>query len=447
LVVLSAALPVRAAYQIPAGRGPGPTAAVALDEPIRRMAEVERAVKAFERGEVDACLKQLEQAVKAHPELPPAQALFARLAFQGKQTGLIRPALERAAVQAPDHPDVYLLCANLALLEGRLTDAAVHLEKASALATAPAAQWTAGQKRQFALLGHQGMALVAEGRGDWKAARQELTAWLALEPNNGGARQRLGKAFFQLKEYTQAQAELERAAKDDPALDPAALTMGWLFTAAGDLKKAEEWMNYAVKLAPDSVAVRFGFASWLLEQGRGDEAAAQAEAAARLDPASNAARRLTALVALQRKDFAAAERTFQELATAAPGDAWLRNHLALVLAEQAGSDRLRRALELAELSVRQNPSDAQALATLGTVYYRQHRGDEAEKVLQAVVASGKGNSDAAYFLARVKADRGAPDGAASLLRTALAAPGLFLFRKDAQQWLDRLTTSSAKSPN
>jgi hypothetical protein len=78
------------------------------------------------------------------------------------------------------------------------------------------------------------------------------------------------------------------------------------------------------------------------------------------------------------------------------------------------------------------------------VYYLQHRGDEAEKILQAVVASGKGKSNAAYLLARVKADRGASDGAAALLKTALAAPGLFLFRKDAQQWLDRLTAASAK---
>ena len=118
----------------------------------------------------------------------------------------------------------------------------------------------------------------------------------------------------------------------------------------------------------------------------------------------------------------------------------MRNQLALVLAEQADDAKRRRALELAELSVRQNPKDADALATLGTVYYRLNRLDEAEKVLQAVVNSGKGNSDAAYILARVKADRGHPDTAPPLLKMALSAPGLFIFRKDAQQWLDRLTT-------
>ena len=100
--------------------------------------------------------------------------------------------------------------------------------------------------------------------------------------------------------------------------------------------------------------------------------------------------------------------------------------------------------ELAELSVRQNPNAAEALATLGTVYYRQNRLDDAEKVLQAVVTSGKGNSDAAYFLAQVEADRGNRDAAMALLKTALDAPGLFVFRKDAQQSLDRLTASPSK---
>jgi predicted Zn-dependent protease len=288
------------------------------------------------------------------------------------------------------------------------------------------------------------MALVAEGRGDWKAAQKALADWLALDPANGGARQRLGKALFNLGKYQEAQQELQRATKDDASLEPAAVSMAWLHSRAGDLKKGEEWMHYALKGAPDSVVVRMGFAAWLLEQGRADEATEQARAAAKLEPKSFAVKRLIALAARQRKDLGAAEQAFQELATESPGDAWVRNQLALVLAEQADADKLRRALELAELSVRQNPNAPEALATLGTVYYHQHRLDEAEKVLQAVLASGKANSDAAYILAHVRADRGNPDGATALLKTAIDAPGLFIFRKDAQQWFDRLTTASSK---
>ena len=62
------------------------------------------------------------------------------------------------------------------------------------------------------------------------------------------------------------------------------------------------------------------------------------------------------LAARERKDFAAAEHVFQALAQESPGDAWVRNQLALVLVEQPDDATRRRALELAELSVRQDPN-------------------------------------------------------------------------------------------
>lgn len=145
-----------------------------------------------------------------------------------------------------------------------------------------------------------------------------------------------------------------------------------------------------------------------------------------------------------RKDFAKSELIFQALADQSPGDVLLRNQLALVLAEQADQTKGRRALELAELSVRQDPEGPDTLATLAHVYYRLQRTEDAEKVLQAIVESGQASSDAAYTLARVKADQGNPEVALALIRTALAAPGLFIHRDDARQWLDRLEASSKK---
>ena len=89
--------------------------------------------------------------------------------------------------------------------------------------------------------------------------------------------------------------------------------MGWLFTRAGNLKKAEEWMDYAAKTSPDSLPVRLGVASWLLEQGRPDEAQSQAETAAKIQTKSNEVQRVLGLAARQRNDLAWAERIFQDL--------------------------------------------------------------------------------------------------------------------------------------
>jgi tetratricopeptide (TPR) repeat protein len=359
--------------------------------------------------------------------------------LQNHQVALIRPALERASGEDPAHPEVFLLFGDLALREGRLTDAAVHFEKARALASSP--RWTTKQRQGFERLGLQGQTSVAESRGDWQAARTALEGWLALDPPNARVRHRLGKALFGLGQQDAAYQELQRAARQDGTLEPAAITMGWLFTQAGDLKKAEQWMNYAVETTPGSLAARVDLAAWLLEQGRADEAQDQAGRAETLDARSQPARRLLGLASRARKDFARAEPIFQALVQESPGDAWVRNQLALVLAEQADEAKRRRALELAEASVRQDPSDPDAVATLGTVYYRLHRLDDAEKVLHAVVDSGRGSSDAAYTLARVRADRGHADGAPALLRSTLDAPGFFIARNEARRWLDRLTVA------
>jgi autotransporter-associated beta strand protein len=217
-------------------------------------------------------------------------------------------------------------------------------------------RWTPEQRGGFDLLCHQGNASVALGRGDWKAAQTALDGWLKLEPANALARQRLGKALFHLGQRDAACRELERAAKDDASLEPAAVTMGWLYTKAGDQKKAEEWLDYAVKSSPASPAARIGLTTWLLEQGRAEEAQAHADAGARLDPQSQGARRLLALAARARKDFASSELILQALVRESPGNAWARNQLALVLVEQADPAKQRTALELAELSVRQEPN-------------------------------------------------------------------------------------------
>src|SRR5207253_10288038 len=109
--------------------------------------------------------------------------------------------------------EVAILFGNLALVEGRLTDGSVHFEKAGALALSQ--RWTAEQRRRFERLCHQGQAFLAEARGDWKAARAALAAWLEQEPANARARQRLGKALFSLGQPDPAYEELQRAAKED----------------------------------------------------------------------------------------------------------------------------------------------------------------------------------------------------------------------------------------
>jgi hypothetical protein len=107
--------------------------ATGMGDSSQGLGQLDQGAQSFQRVNFEACLKRLGQVVKAHPELPPAQVLFAEPAFQNNESARIRPALERASAETPARPDVYIQFGNLALLEGRPTDAAVHFEYATAL--------------------------------------------------------------------------------------------------------------------------------------------------------------------------------------------------------------------------------------------------------------------------------------------------------------------------
>jgi tetratricopeptide (TPR) repeat protein len=405
---------------------------------------LDRAVASFALDDYESCPKQLSEAALADAALPPAPMAFAEPAIPKDSVNLVRPALERAVKDVPDHPEVYLLFGELAVRDGRWADAELHLARARELAAAD--RWAGEPRRGFERQRLQGEARIAEARGDWKAARAALEDGLKLDPNDAATRQRLGRALFHLARHDAAYQELQRAARDDVSrwLEPPAIAMGWLYQESGDSAKAGEWMEYAVRAAPDSALARLGVAAWLLDQNRAEEARTHAVEAAQLDPRSVAARRLLGLAERASHHLDRAREIDQVLAREAPEDPWVCNELALVLAEQPDDARHREALELAERNARRAPGSAEALATLGRVYHRLGRLDEADAVLQAVVASGHASSDALYTLARVRADRGRAGDAPALLKAALAAPGLFVARDQARRWLERLD-AAAKS--
>src|SRR5262245_39254767 len=99
--------------------------------------EIEKAGKAVQEGKIDEGLKLLQEAAKKHPTLPPAKLMLARLLVQARETlAQGRAYLEQAAGENPDHPFVYLSNADLALNEGRFTDALLNCQRALDLSAA-----------------------------------------------------------------------------------------------------------------------------------------------------------------------------------------------------------------------------------------------------------------------------------------------------------------------
>jgi tetratricopeptide (TPR) repeat protein len=376
----------------------------------------------------------LAAAGKKLPALFPPRVILAKLFVLNNQAAEARAALEQAAAEYPEHPENYLLFGQLALREGRTTDAAVHFDKAAALADGD--KWGADVKQRLRGEALLGLTSVAERRKDLKAAEAALAACLKLDPKNAKARERLGMNLFRQGQRDRAREELQQACKDDPKLDAAAVTMGRLYNEAGDLKEAEKWLELAA--GEGGQRAHLVYADWLLARARPQEAKKQAEAAAKADPDSADVQFLRGLIAWHLHDFDEAEKIFIALHVASPGNFAASNNLALALAEQADAAKRRRGLELAQVNARLEPNSGEALSTLGRACYRNGRLEEAEQALRASIATGSASSDTAYYLARVLSERGRVEEVKTLLKVALDAPGLFTYRKEAREWADRL---------
>ncbi len=400
-------------------------------------------VQKLRQGRNDEALGLLREIAAKHPDWPPAPLIMARLLLVSGQTVSGRRALERAAAETPHHPAIYLAFGALGLAEGRYHDARLNFEAASA--EIKAGKWDAEQAKIFHIETLAGLASVAEGRENWAAAQGYLNAWLELQPKNGQARQRLGGILFRLDKQDEAFAALKQAVHDTPTLEPAAVTMSRLLGQKGNAKRAEEWLDFALKQEPTSVRVRIARAGWLLERGRAADARTESEQAVKLDPTSHDARRLQALVAWHLRDLPAAEKILETLHREAPADFAAADLLALCLVDQDDAAKRSRGLQVAESDARQSPRSPEAIATLGWAHYRAGHLDQADRLLRAAVQGVRTTPDIAYFLARVLNDKGQIDDARKLLQSATGMTGAFAHREDANDLLKSLSATPPPS--
>jgi Flp pilus assembly protein TadD len=414
----------------PAGQ-PAPATAAGAEK------ELEVAAAKAREGKIDEAFSIIKEKAAKHPEWPPVRLILARLLFNANQGAQARHALEQAAAEVPDDPDVYLTLGGIALGEGRISDARLNFDQV--LSNIASGHWNVEKTSILRREAFSGLATVAEAREDWRGTQERLNAWLALEPKNGRVRQRLGRALFQLGKPDDAFAAFTQAVKDEPALEPAAVSMALLQTRNGDFKKAEEWFDHARKLEPKSSRVRLDHARWLLDQGRASEARAEIDEALKLDPAAKEAQKIQALIAWHLRNLAAAETILEPLHRDAPADFAVANLLALALIEQDDAAKQSRGMQLADVNALQAPRSAEVVATLGWALYRAGKLDEAEQKLRAAVTSGRTTPDIAYFLARVLVDKTKTDDARKLLQSATNLPGAFAHRDDANVLLKKLT--------
>lgn len=406
--------------------------------------EVEQAFELFKANKVPEAVEKLAKAAKSNPNLSPPKVYIALWLFQAGNGSAARSAIEQALVEDAKHPEGYLQNANFAYNEGRLTDAVLNLR--TALELSADARWDAEQKKRFAREARNGLVDVCGARGDHAAAKEYALEMLNADPKNGALRSRLGAIVFRLDKPAEAEKEFTQAYADDPTIDPPELQLAamWQQRAMAEadaakqpahLEKVEQWLQKAVSNHPKNAKPPREYGLWLLNGGKLDAAGPYFEAATKIDPTGKDTAVARAVWLLHKKDPTAAEPLLEGAYRDTPGDLNALSFLCLCLCETGDDKKKKRAVDLADTLVRQNPKSAGGYAVLGWCQYKMGRKDDAERALNTVLSAGQISYDAAYFIARLLADKEKFEEAQKLLVGATARHGLFVFRSDAKALL------------
>jgi Tfp pilus assembly protein PilF len=364
---------------------------------------------------------------------------MARMYAQVNRAAEARMSLERAVLEEPADPEAYVVLATVALQEKRVTEADLLLTYAKSLLD----QFEKSPTRKKALLTltYAGLAAVAEARGDWSSMKKDLDQWLAIDKTSAVAHQRLAVALFQQKDFSKALEELKAAKElDSKVLTPEA-TLAVYYESSGDHTRATQWMDTALKLEPKDFATQMAAAQWAAQTEQLKVAREHAVAALAIKPDALEAKLVLGMIDLLLKDYPTAENQFEAALAQQPSSFVASNNLALALCEDNDPAKQRKAVEYAEMNVRQYPKQAEAYSTLGWVYYKAGRLKEAGQCLQSALSAGQFSPDTAFYTAKVMVAGDQPEGkktAKQFLEAALKTKGMFSKRAEAQALLDSL---------
>lgn len=403
--------------------------------------EVEDAIVRFRNRDFDGAKALLEASCKKHPQLAPADVMFAQLMLEANQLLLARNALEEAVRDTPADPEAYIAFGEIALRERRFTEAGLAFNQG--LTAVEKYDANPRRKRHLQLRVYAGLIGVASAREAWAEVEKLAAAWLKIDPENTAAMTRLAQAQFHLGRDQEAYKTFGEAFKNDSQITRPEIAMAQLFEQTGKRPNAKKLIDLAIERDPNGLATRITAAQWAIEAGDWELARKNIEAIRKIDAKSLEGLLLTGLLARYEKKYAEAEEAFAAAHLQSPSNPLATNQLALVLIEQSDENKRRRALEYAEMVVRQyndvaQPDGREAAVTYAWVLYQLGKTNEALQLLERALQSGGISADSAYRAARMAHDQGQREPARRLLQSAVEGKQNFPSRAEAKKLFDKI---------
>ena len=261
----------------------------------------------FQQRKFAQAVPALRQALKLRPNLPNAGVLLAMSLSELGHFGEALPGLEKGFRQSADSAlrrlaglqlqraytglqrDSKAVEVALELIRlypedpevlyhtGRLYANFAYLAIMKLSQVAPGSVWT-----------HQAAGEAHESQGHHDLAIAEYREVLALDPGRPGIHFRLGRALLSRSPQSNSQAEASKEFEQELQLDPtnanAAYELGEIHRKSGQLDKAREFFEMALKHYPDFEEAQVGLGRVLLGLGKPDLALPHLRKAISLNP-------------------------------------------------------------------------------------------------------------------------------------------------------------------
>ena len=404
------------------------------------------AVDSFVQGKPKISLVVLEQAVASNPGFPPAELLMAGLylAAQDQNNGL--QYLHKAAVKNLEHPAIYAAYGRLAVATNRDIDAMVNFEKL--LSTLDKAQLdeTAVTHYENEYLG--GMSRVSVKLENYDQARDLIGKLLQRKPDNTESLQLLARVSFEEGKIDEAMTNLKKLREKKPGTRVPEAVIGTWFARAGKPDEAAAWIKKLPDAYPQDATVQAEYAAWVLQKENIDAAAAAIARAEAIGPATPASDNIKGKIAFYQRKYDEAVAIYKALYEANPNNPEIANMYVLSLIESSSEENHAIASALANSNAKRSPNNRVVLATLGYVRLRKVGVNDQLKQLFAKVAQTRdGRSpEVDFFLANFLREVNDDKTALVVLQQASQYPGLFLYRKQADQMRQALAATAGVLP-
>lgn len=366
---------------------------------------LESAKAQFAKGDLRATQIELKNALKADPNNVDARLLLADVYLSGRSGLAAQPEIEAARSAGADVDETRLEMATAYIYQRLWDRALVELD----IDQIP-------QDERLEAYSRRVEAFV--GKKDFKAARKEVQAGIALDPGSPMLLVDQARVATRERDVETALSSVDKALSIDPSNVSALLVKGDLTRTTVGLEEALPYFSEAANLEPDNISARLERAATLVDLRRADEAAEDLAAVYKKAPENPLAHYLTAVTLARKGNFQDA----QELMNRTRGS--LESYLPSVQFEGVLAYELANyavAVEKMQRVINVLPQSVVARRVLGATYLRQKKPNEAFEMLQPLVDGGAQDAALLTLIGTAEAQRGNYDEAMTFFENAVAA--------------------------